>query len=66
MNGIDKDTVLRVAKPMYEIIIIICECVIGAGLIVWGVLVILKTFVFGNKNNKQPPDFGAQQSGAGG
>lgn len=64
MNGIDKDTVLRVAKPMYEIIIIICECVIGAGLIVWGVLVILKTFVLKNKNGKLPPDAGAPHSNA--
>ena len=54
MNGIDKNTVLRIAAPLYQTIIIIVECIIGAGLIVWGVLVILKTFVFKKNKEKSP------------
>lgn len=54
MNGIGKNTVLKIAAPLYHIIIIVVECIIGAGLIAWGVLVILKTYVFKKKKVEQP------------
>lgn len=36
MNGVTKDTVFRVAMPIWQIVLIVCDVVIVAGLGVWG------------------------------
>lgn len=36
MNGIDENTVLRIAMPLWQEILLISECVIFAGLAIWG------------------------------
>lgn len=45
MNGIDENTRLRLAIPLWQEILIICECAIFVGLAVWGFFEIRRMIV---------------------